>query len=75
MMTGIQPIDGQLLDEWITKSGYKVGYIIEKLGISRTAFDKKKKGQISFRKSEVYVLCDMLQIPNDEATKIFYPEG
>ena len=68
-MTGIQPIDGQLLDEWITKSGYKIGYIIEKLGISRTAFE------ISFRKSEVYVLCDMLQIPNDEATKIFYPEG
>lgn len=74
-MADIQPIDTELLDEWITKSGYKVGFLVEKMGISRTAFDKKRKGRIPFRKSEVYVMCDMLQLPNDIATKIFYPEG
>lgn len=74
-MADIQPIDTELLDEWIEKSGYKVGFIVEKMGISRTAFDQKRKGRIPFRKSEVYVLCDMLQLTNDVATKIFYPES
>ena len=71
----LQSIDADLLDEWIGKSGYKVGFIVETLGISRQAFDKKKKGTIPFRKSEKYVICDMLHIPEDIAAKIFYPKG
>jgi ACT domain-containing protein len=65
-----------LLDEKINNSGLKVNYIVESLGISREAFYKKKNGRTPFRKSEIYVICDLLKITNDEEkTKIFYPEG
>ena len=65
----------QLLDYYIEQSGLKISFIVEKLGISRNGFDKKRKGLIPFRVSEVYVLCDLLHIPNDEKPKIFYPKG
>lgn len=69
-------IDAVLLDEKINNSGLKVNYIVESLGISREAFYKKKNGRTPFRKSEIYVICDLLKITNDEEkTKIFYPEG
>lgn len=50
-------VDTQLLDEKIEKSGLKVSFLIEKLGISPNGFYKKKNGEIPFRTSEVYVLC------------------
>lgn len=74
-MGATQPIDTALLDEYIDKSGYKVSFIVDQLGVSRAAFDKKRKGFIPFRKSEAYVLCDLLKLPNDVADKIFYPLG
>lgn len=64
------------LNEYIEKSGLRINFIVEKLGISRNAFDLKRKGVISFRVSEVYVLCDLLRISDpDEKEKIFYPES
>jgi hypothetical protein len=69
-----QNVDTALLDEAIEQSGLKVGYIVDALGISRQAFDKKRKGINAFRKSEVYVLCDLLRITDaGQKTKIFYP--
>ena len=69
-------VDTELLNKKIETSGLRVGYIVEKLGISRQGFDKKRKGLISFRVSEVYVLCDLLRITdNDEKRKIFYPKS
>lgn len=68
-------VDTALLDEYIEKSGLKIGYIIDILGMSRTAFDKKRRGILSFRAPEVYVLCDILKIPEDIKPKIFLPKG
>jgi len=66
-----QNVDTKLLDEYIDKSGYRMSHIIKTLGISRQAFDKKRKGITSFRAPEVYVLCDLLKIPDDVKPKIF----
>ena len=74
-MASTQPVDTELLEEWIEKSGYRIGFIADTLGISCQAFDKKRKGVIPFRKSEMYVLTDMLKLPNEVATRIFYPES
>lgn len=63
--------DTQMLDKYIDISGYKIKFLVETLGISRQAFDQKRKGLIPFRPAEVYVLCDMLKIPNEEKEKIF----
>lgn len=65
----------QLLDVYIEKSGLKISFIVEKLGISRNAFDKKRKGITPFRVSEVYVLCDLLHISDEDKGKIFYPKS
>lgn len=74
-MVKTQNIDTELLDKAIEDSGLKVSYIVDTLGISRQAFDKKRKGDYAFRKSEVYVLCDLLRISDDALkTKIFFPE-
>lgn len=68
-------IDVELLDDYLEKSGYKIGYICSQLGISRQAFDKKRRGLTTFRLSEIYVLCDLLRINDDnEKNKIFYPK-
>ena len=74
-MEKTQNIDTGLLDKAIEDSGLRISFICDTLGISRQAFDKKRKGQICFRKSEVYVLCDLLRITdNSSKVKIFYPE-
>ena len=72
-MVKTQDVDTKLLDEYIAKSGMKVGYLVDTLGISRQAFDKKRKGVYAFRAAEVYVLCDLLKIPADIKDKIFLP--
>lgn len=74
-MVKTQNIDTELLDEYIKKSGLRIAYILEQLGISRQAFDRKRKGIFAFRQSEVYVLCDLLRITDDTTkAKIFYPK-
>lgn len=70
-MVKTQDVDTKLLDDYIEKSGLRVGYIVETLGISRQAFDMKRKGKYSFRAPEVYVLCDLLKIPEDVKPQIF----
>lgn len=70
-MRKTQNVDTELLEFYIQKSGLRLGHIVDTLGISRLSFDKKKKGLISFRAAEVYVLCDILKIPESEKWKIF----
>ena len=67
-------IDVDALGDYLDKSGYKISFICSQLGISRQAFDKKRRGLVAFRQSEIYVLCDLLRIADDnEKNKIFYP--
>jgi hypothetical protein len=68
-------IDSEGLLDKIDKSGLKIKYLCEKIGISRTAFNKKVQGKTPFRASEIYVLQDLCRITDKEALKIFYPEG
>ena len=68
-------VNTQLLDEKMRESGYKVGIIVDKLGISRQAFDKKKKNERPFRGAEVYVLCDILNLSDDAKSRIFFADN
>ncbi len=73
-MVKTQNVDTALLDQAIANSGLKTNFIVEKLGISRQAFDRKRRGKNSFRLSEVYVLCDLLKITDDaKKNSIFFP--
>ena len=64
-------VDTEALDGYIEASGLRIGYIADVLGISNQALSMKRKGDISFRAAEVYVLCDLLKIPASEKPKIF----
>ena len=68
-------VNTQLLEEKIKASGMKIYYIVDCLGISRMAFNNKKTGKVDFRKSEVYVLCDLLHLTADEKQEIFFPKS
>lgn len=70
-MVKTQNVDSKLLDEYINNSGYKIGFLVEQLGISRQAFDQKRKSINSFRASEVFVLCNLLNISEEDKHKIF----
>lgn len=70
-MVKTQYVDSDALTYYIKKSGMKIGTIVDALGISRQAFHKKRYGFIAFRAAEIYVVCDLLKIPEDEKEKIF----
>lgn len=71
MLVKTQHVDTRLLNQYIENSGLKIGYIVEALGISRQAFDRKRNGIISFKAAEVYVLCDLLKISQTDKLTIF----
>lgn len=68
-------VNTQLLDEKIASSGLRVGFIVEIVGLSRQSFHQKRKGIRPFKRSEVYVLSDLLKLTNEEKIKIFCPES
>lgn len=70
-----QHIDADLLYEYIKKSGLFKKFICQQLGISTTAFHNKCVGKTAFRVSEIYVLCHLLKIPDEDKEKIFYPKS
>jgi len=72
-MVKTQNIDTELLEKAIDRSGLKINYILDQLGITRQAFDRKRKGRYAFRQSEVYVLCDLLKLNDEQKTQIFFP--
>lgn len=65
-----------LLQEAIARSGLKESYIAEqKLCISYQAYFKKKTGQVPFKEIEINVLCDTLNIQDEERKAIFFAEN
>lgn len=64
----------ELLTKKIEESGLKIGFLCEKLAVSREGFRKKIDGKIPFRTAEVFVLCSLLNISDEERLKIFYPK-
>ncbi len=65
-------VDTQHLGKKIEDSGLKTSFIVEKLGISRQAFDFKRRNIRKFRIAEIYVLCDLLNITDNERQEIFF---
>ena len=56
-------------------SGLKLGYVAEKLGITRQALAMKIENQTEFKPSEILQLCEMLGISNlEDREKIFFAQ-
>lgn len=64
--------DVEKLKEYISKSGLKLSFISEKLGISRYGLHLKLTNENEFKVSEMITLCDLLEIPNEDKIAIFF---
>lgn len=51
-----------LLREYIEKSGLKISFIAESIGVSRAALWKKLNNRSSFNQYEIERLCNILDI-------------
>ena len=66
-------VDTELLEQKIIEFGKKIGYLAEKLGISRQYFRMKCKNKADFTNRETDILCDELSITTlTEKEKIFF---
>lgn len=69
----VEQFNIELFESYVKESGLRIGFICERLGISRQAFALKRQGKIPFKGDEVLVLCDLLRIPKKDKIKIFLP--
>lgn len=65
-------INAQLLDKKIEESGLKTIFIVNKLGLSKSGFYKKKSGISPFRSAEIYLLSELLKLDDSEKQSIFF---
>ena len=70
-MEKTQYVDTEKLNDYIKKSGLRVGFLSDQLGITNQAFYQKRTGLVSFRKSEVHLLMHLMNMSEDDAAKIF----
>lgn len=64
----------KLLKEKIEKSGYKIKYIAERLGITRVAMASKINNDSSFKVEEMVKLSQVLNLSDSEREQIFFGE-
>ncbi len=66
-------VDTELLEKWIVASGKKIGYLAEKIGVSRQYFNMKRNNKADFTNRETDILCSELGITSlIEKEKIFF---
>ena len=61
-----------LLKGKIEESGYKLGFIAKRLGITYQGFLKKVNNETEFKATEIQTLCDLLNIDIQQKEAIFF---
>lgn len=61
-----------MLLEAIKRSGYRLSFIAQKLGISRATLYNKIYGRTEFLQSEISLLKDLLNLTAEEGELIFF---
>lgn len=64
--------DSYLLNYKIKESGYRFGFIADKMNISRTALYNKINGKTEFYASEIQSLSKILNLELEEKERIFF---
>lgn len=67
--------DSNMLKMYIKKSGYKVCYIAERLGITYQGLLNKINNKSEFKQSEIVELTRLLSIDSESKEKIFFTES
>lgn len=66
-------INSELLQKKIRESGFKLGYISNELNLSMYGFSRKIRNESEFKVSEMFKLCEILNLSDKERTDIFLP--
>lgn len=61
-----------LLKQYIEKSGYKMSFIAQQLGLSAYGFALKVNGKSEFKGNEIAILCKLLKISARDRSAIFF---
>lgn len=61
-----------LLEQYIANSGYKRGFLAEKLGLSRFTLAQKINNKSEFKANEIDMLCTLLNIDTETRMNIFF---
>ena len=64
----------ELLREKIKSSGFRMGYIADKIGISYQCFLDKVNNKHEFRASEIQILYDLLGLTEADRVEIFFAQ-
>lgn len=64
--------NSELLREKMGKSGYKMKFIAEKIGLTYPGLLKKINNASEFRASEIQALCDLLELSDQDRKDIFF---
>lgn len=64
-MPNTKYVDTEKLNESIERSGLKIGYLADSLGLSYQGFRLKRNGVVPFRKLEKDALVSLLGVSND----------
>lgn len=67
-------INRELLEECIKKSGMKVSFIAESIGISKAGLYNKISGKSEFKVSEFLSMQKILSLDDETARDIFLPK-
>ena len=69
--------DSEKLERLIKASGYKKGFIAEKLGLSRGGLYNciNNKDNMEFKASQIDALCELLNIEPEQRTAIFFAKS
>ena len=62
---------GIILNHFIDKSGLKVNFLIEKLGINRTTYYRKIENDFNFSRSELMTIKEVLRLSDEDFLKLF----
>ena len=62
----------KLLRRKIKESGYKVGFLAEKMGITYHGLLNKINNRSAFRPRELAMLAGLLQLPREEWFAVFF---
>lgn len=62
---------GIILNHFIDKSGLKVNFLIEKLGINKTTYYRKIYNDFNFSRAELMRIKEVLHLTNEEFLKLF----
>lgn len=65
-------MDCNELKAQMVRKGFKVDYIAEKIGISRSAFYRKLNGSSEFDREEISKISELLELRPEDVYNIFF---